>query len=194
VQDTRTRILSAAIREICQHGWKVPIEAIAKAAKVDPITVYRHFTDREALLREVMHEASRRNPLIAYLKATLRSKPVPPLHQVMCGMTEVITGSSADLYRLIYHASLNRPDVLAYWDADPDRPHVLTLLAEYVNRLRAQKMLSAALGPDESAAKQLHGMIMGSFDRNVLFEGCENADADPVNAMRHLCLAIEHIP
>lgn len=194
MQDTRTRILSAAIREICKHGWKVPIEAIAKAAKVDPITVYRHFSDRDVLLREVMHEASRRNPLIAYLKTALRNKPVPPLHEVMCCMTEVITGQSADLYRLIYHASLNRTDVLRYWDADPDRPHVLTLLVEYVKRLRAQKMLSSALGPEEVAAKQLHGMIMGSFDRNVLFEGCENADADPIAAMRHLCLAIEKIP
>nr|WP_211198947.1 TetR/AcrR family transcriptional regulator [Phytoactinopolyspora limicola] len=50
----RERILDAAREAILEDGPDVPLDTIAQRAGVGNATVYRHFTDRKALLRELM--------------------------------------------------------------------------------------------------------------------------------------------
>ena len=49
----RDRIVAAAKTWFASHGPEAPTEEIARAAGVAPGTLYRHFADREALIRAV---------------------------------------------------------------------------------------------------------------------------------------------
>jgi len=49
----RDRILAAAKSRFAANGPDVPVEEIARTAGVAPGTLYRHFADREALIRAV---------------------------------------------------------------------------------------------------------------------------------------------
>lgn len=50
----RERIVTAAREMITEHGADVPLDDIARRAGVGNATVYRHFPDRDALVREVV--------------------------------------------------------------------------------------------------------------------------------------------
>lgn len=53
-QRNRDRIVATAHQAFIQHGVGVPMEEIARRAEVGVGTLYRHFGDREALLRAVV--------------------------------------------------------------------------------------------------------------------------------------------
>ena len=53
-QRNRDRIVATAHQAFIQHGIGVPMEEIARRAEVGVGTLYRHFGDREALLRAVV--------------------------------------------------------------------------------------------------------------------------------------------
>ncbi|AZS86701.1 TetR/AcrR family transcriptional regulator [Streptomyces griseoviridis] len=53
-QRNRERIVSAAREMFVEHGPHVPLDEIARRAGVGNATVYRHFPDRDALVREVV--------------------------------------------------------------------------------------------------------------------------------------------
>lgn len=50
----RERIVAAAREMFVEHGADVPLDEIARRAGVGNATVYRHFSDRAALLRQVV--------------------------------------------------------------------------------------------------------------------------------------------
>jgi AcrR family transcriptional regulator len=50
----RERIVAAATQTIVEHGPDVPLDEIARRAGIGNATLYRHFADRQALLREVL--------------------------------------------------------------------------------------------------------------------------------------------
>lgn len=50
----RERIVTAAREMFVEHGPEVPLDEIARRAGVGNATVYRHFPDRDALVREVV--------------------------------------------------------------------------------------------------------------------------------------------
>lgn len=53
-QRNRDRIIATAHLAFIRHGIGVPMEEIARGAEVGVGTLYRHFADREALLRAVI--------------------------------------------------------------------------------------------------------------------------------------------
>lgn len=53
-QRNRERIVTAARETFVEHGPDVPLDEIARRAGVGNATVYRHFPDRDALVREVV--------------------------------------------------------------------------------------------------------------------------------------------
>ena len=53
----RERIVATAHLEFIRHGVAVPMEEIARSAGVGVGTLYRHFSDRESLLRAVIASA-----------------------------------------------------------------------------------------------------------------------------------------
>ncbi|MFF3323138.1 TetR/AcrR family transcriptional regulator [Streptomyces sp. NPDC002889] len=50
----RERIVAAAREMFVEHGPEVPLDEIARRAGVGNATLYRHFTDRAVLIREVV--------------------------------------------------------------------------------------------------------------------------------------------
>ncbi|MEU8759414.1 TetR/AcrR family transcriptional regulator [Streptomyces sp. NPDC048659] len=56
----RAKILHAARSAFCAHGTAAPLDPIARAAGVGNATLYRHFPDRDALVRGVCLAAAER--------------------------------------------------------------------------------------------------------------------------------------
>jgi AcrR family transcriptional regulator len=55
-EDSRERLLSAALERFCRDGYvAVPVEDIAAAAGVSRVTFYRHFSDKAALAVELFN-------------------------------------------------------------------------------------------------------------------------------------------
>nr|WP_189933141.1 TetR/AcrR family transcriptional regulator [Streptomyces sulfonofaciens] len=50
----RERIIAAAREMFVEHGAQVPLDEIARRAAVGNATVYRHFADRDVLMRQVV--------------------------------------------------------------------------------------------------------------------------------------------
>ena len=58
-QDSRDRLLAAAMESFCQHGYfAVSVEDIASAAGVSRVTFYRHFSSKAALTAELFAHAA----------------------------------------------------------------------------------------------------------------------------------------
>ncbi|GAA2212843.1 TetR/AcrR family transcriptional regulator [Nonomuraea monospora] len=55
----RQRILDAARQAFAAEGRSVPLDEIARRAKVGPGTLYRHFPTKEALFEAIIHERLR---------------------------------------------------------------------------------------------------------------------------------------
>ena len=52
----RERIVTAAREAIVELGHDVPLDEVARRAGVGNATLYRHFTDRTDLLKDVLRE------------------------------------------------------------------------------------------------------------------------------------------
>lgn len=190
----KARILDGAIRQVAAHGWNVPIAQIAAAANCNDLTVYRNFGDKENLLRQVMLEASKRNPIPRYMSDVLQATKVPVLENVMCGLVEIVLRKEhRDLWRMIYYAAMQRPDILKLWDQARGDQDTHSMLETYVRRLQSQGEITCGIGPAE-AARKLHSLLLGSFTRNVLMADIRNSDPDPIEAMRTLCRLLQRVP
>ncbi len=68
-------LLEAALREFVARGYEaMSLEAIAAAAGVSKLTLYRRWDSKLALLREVLHELSDETPMEVYQTEILRSR------------------------------------------------------------------------------------------------------------------------
>jgi TetR/AcrR family transcriptional regulator, repressor for uid operon len=62
MDDTQTRILNAALAVLSEFGFrKSSMEDVARAAGVSRVTLYRRFTDKDALVHEVILREARRS-------------------------------------------------------------------------------------------------------------------------------------
>lgn len=58
-QDSRDRLLAAAMKKFCERGYfSVSVEEIASAAGVSRMTFYRHFNDKAALTADLFRHAA----------------------------------------------------------------------------------------------------------------------------------------
>jgi len=85
------RLLAAAVHLFVEQGVDVPLEAIARQAEVGIGTLYRHFPDREALVREVALRAFRSVRDLASDVATHAGDRIP-LHEFMRGVADLRVG------------------------------------------------------------------------------------------------------
>ena len=189
-QDTQERILRAAIHEFAYHGFNRGIVHIARKARVNEITIYRLFNDKDGLCRAALRDASRSNTLVTHLTSILAQDTLPCLSETIAELVRLTLGPTRDYYRLLYQAALARPDLLKEWDEDKLRPHTHPLLTEYIRRLQAQGDLVPE-SPPEQASRDIFGILLGAFSRNVLTPGGELSDPDPVEAVRHFFQILE---
>jgi AcrR family transcriptional regulator len=68
----RARIVAAAREAFVEHGAEAPIDDIARRAGVGNATVYRHFTDRRDLVRQVTLEVI--NRIVDHAEKALRGE------------------------------------------------------------------------------------------------------------------------
>jgi AcrR family transcriptional regulator len=85
----RGRILDAAAAAFGAHGASVSIEEIAREAGVGTGTIYRHFTNRDALLQAVVSQ--RMDEIVA----SARSTPGTPA-EVLFGFIDMMGRTAAD--------------------------------------------------------------------------------------------------
>ncbi|WP_271143871.1 TetR/AcrR family transcriptional regulator [Brevundimonas sp. NIBR10] len=93
-QDSRDRLLAAAIERFCERGYfAVTIDDIASAAGVSRVTFYRHFTSKAALTAEVFRNAAEtRRPLYR----AIRDQPFQDRPAVLQWITDIFEADKAD--------------------------------------------------------------------------------------------------
>jgi AcrR family transcriptional regulator len=85
------RLLAAAVDLFVDQGVDVPLETIARQAEVGIGTLYRHFADRDALIREVALRAFHSVRDLAHDVASGAEDQVP-LHAFMVGVADLRVG------------------------------------------------------------------------------------------------------
>lgn len=119
----RAAILKAAKKLFVVGGLQgASMEAIANLAQVSKVTLYSHFSNKDALFQEAVGEACRNHsPDEAYLDSTSGSL-VERLTRIAEGFFGLISSAEAlSLYRLMA-SNPTRHRILArlFWDAGPE--------------------------------------------------------------------------
>jgi AcrR family transcriptional regulator len=142
----RDRIVAAAKTWFATHGPEVPTEEIARAAGVAPGTLYRHFADREALIRAVAVD----NFENAFAEATAAVEEEASAWDALVR----ILRQSQEL-RLSFRLLTAYPHVHAVLkkerDADASRRHMIDLIDRVVRRAQAEGTLRTDVGTGDVA-------------------------------------------
>src|ERR1035437_10769563 len=104
-QATQERILRAAIHEFAYHGFNRGIVHIARKARVNEITIYRLFNDKDGLCRAALRDASRSNTLVTHLTSILAQDTLPCLSETIAELVRLTLGPTRDYYRSEEHTS-----------------------------------------------------------------------------------------
>ena len=142
----RDRILAAAKTMFAAHGPEVATDEIARSAGVAQGTLYRHFADREALIRAVAVN----NLDHALAEATAAVAEEPSAWDALVR----ILGQSREL-RLSFRLLTAYPHVHALLkkerDVDQSRRHMIELLDRVVRRAQAEGTLRTDVGTGDVA-------------------------------------------
>lgn len=112
VDDSRDRILDAACDLISANGPAAAnVSAIANAAEVSRMTIYRKFTDRRALLAELF------NRELGAIVTQAMTAPAPDQrHLIVIGVTESVRRINA--HPLMEAVLRHEPELLTVWITD----------------------------------------------------------------------------
>jgi len=92
-RDNRRRLLEAARDVFIERGPSAPVEEIARRAGTGIATLYRHFPDRQALMREVVLDALQRTIEEARRVTEEEPDPFRALARYMHGAIDVRTAA-----------------------------------------------------------------------------------------------------
>ena len=156
----RGRIIDAAWKLFLQDGVKsTSVRAIADAAGISKVTLYKHFTDKTALLvAGVQVEQDK-------LKALRQRAPGAslPLEQTLitfgeATMTYLTTGDAVDFYTVLAGDLRREPDLArAFYEAGPGSTHAA--LTAVIEQAAAAGQLT--VDDPSDAAERLFGMWQG---------------------------------
>lgn len=158
------RILSAARTLFARHGFKgTTTRAIAKAASVNEVTIFRTWGTKEAILGEILAAGfpdEENAPLARLLDTEVHS--LEELETLLAGFMETFSAqilpSIDDLLQIVLKESGERPDYLDFFVA---RANSLTdLLAA---RLQALEGSLVQPGCSRTAAESILYMLIGRF-------------------------------
>jgi AcrR family transcriptional regulator len=142
----RDRIVAAAKAWFATHGPDAPTEEIARSAGVAAGTLYRHFADREALIRAVAVN----NFENALAEATAA---VAEEHSAWDALVRILRQSQE--LRLSFRLLTAYPHVHALLkkerDAEQSRQHMIDLLDRVVRRAQAEGTLRTDVGTGDVA-------------------------------------------
>jgi AcrR family transcriptional regulator len=142
----RDRIVAAAKTWFATHGPEAPAEEIARSAGVAPGTLYRHFADREALIRAVAVDNLDHAIAEATAAVTEEGSAWDALVRILRQSQEL---------RLSFRLLTAYPHVLAVLkkegNADQSRRHMVGLLDRVVRRAQAEGTLRTDVGTGDVA-------------------------------------------
>jgi AcrR family transcriptional regulator len=142
----RDRIVAAAKTWFATHGPEAPTEEIARSAGVATGTLYRHFADREALIRAVAVD----NFENAFAEATAA---VAEEASAWDALVRILRQSQE--LRLSFRLLTAYPHVHAVLkkerDADASRKHMFDLIDRVVRRAQAEGTLRTDVGTGDVA-------------------------------------------
>lgn len=166
-EDTRGRILQAAVKLIVEQGYaRTSTRAIAAEADVNEVTLFRHFGSKENLFHEMVERYSDLSQLIdAMLKPLTGDYRGDMLHIGRIFMQVMLERS--DVIRLILCEAAHFPEVREVMAQNPRRLRLA--LADY---LRGQMEKDVVRRQDpELAAQAFYGMFFSyAVLRGVLDE------------------------
>ncbi len=134
----RARVLAAARDAFAEHGFTVPLDAIAERAGVGPGTVYRHFPTKEALFAAVTQ--ARVRDLVAAARAAAAAADPGAAFDDFLGL---LAGEA--------RAKRDVPDVLE-GAIGPAREEMHAALAELVAAAQRAEAVRAGIGVDDLVA------------------------------------------
>jgi AcrR family transcriptional regulator len=142
----RDRIVAAAKTWFATHGPDAPTEEIARSAGVAPGTLYRHFADREALIRAVAVNNFESAFAEADAAVTEEASAWDALVRILRQSQEL---------RLSFRLLTAYPHVHAILkkerDVDRSRRHMIELLDRVVRRAQAEGTLRTDVGTGDVA-------------------------------------------
>lgn len=154
--DMQLKILEAARRVFSRNGlWGTTMEQIANEAGVGVATVYRHFGDKEMLVRAFIARVTPRNTL----------------HKIMMNPTEDVAGDLRSIVQMLLNTSHENRDVVRLVMSGNEQDHhyleqlrkntdsTLACLSVYFEtQIEAGRVL--ALGTGDELALALMGMVI----------------------------------
>ncbi len=167
MKDTRERILEAATRTFAQLGVSgATTREIAKAAKVNEVTLFRHFKNKEELLRQVVMQSSKR---YSHIFAEARFETPADLHRTVHAFTTVFAKTireNEDFIRTFF-GEMNRHRQLCrrlfVGSAKPSRLKFIAYLRAAQKKRLIRRDLDVTI-----AADALTGMLLAGIMRRPL--------------------------
>lgn len=142
----RDRIVAAAKTWFATHGPDAPTEEIARSAGVATGTLYRHFADREALIRAVA--LNNFENALAEAEAAVTEEP-----SAWDALVRILRQSQE--LRLSFRLLTAYPHVHAVLrkerDAEKSRQHMIDMLDRVVRRAQAEGTLRTDIGTGDVA-------------------------------------------
>lgn len=143
----RERLVAAAREAFAAHGVDVPLDEVARRAGVGNATLYRHFPDREALIRQVMLHVSERFTACARTALDEQHDPFEALARVLLASVDEQVGALCAMLQ-------DRPDC-----SDPEQRAARERLHAVVEELVARAQGAGLLRDDVGSGDILVGAI-----------------------------------
>lgn len=165
-EETRTRILEAAARVFAEKGYaRATTRAIASAADVNEVTLFRHFGNKRNLFSAVMQEFG--GPAVtAALEAGLTGEYIDDLVVMGTELLKVLL-ERRDALRLMLCEAAHFPTVEAVMVQNPQK--IFQLLVEFFEQQRERGQVRPL--PPYAMAQIFAGTIFSYAIMRRIFEG-----------------------
>ena len=171
---SRQQILAAARAVFVDRGTDAPLDEVARRAGVGNATLYRHFPDRQALLRAVMLEVFLEVGRVARLALTQEGNALHALGRYMHRALDSRIGTIM-------------PALVGLVPLDQEITRARDDLTESVHRMLARAHADGSLRPDVVFGDI--GLVLSRFSRPL--PGPLPPDLDIALAHRHLDLVMD---
>ncbi|MER5889334.1 helix-turn-helix domain-containing protein [Streptomyces sp. NPDC001941] len=159
----RERIVAAAREMFVEHGPEVPFDEIARRAGVGNATLYRHFTDRAALVHEVVLSVLDRSTALALEAAEEEADAFAAVRRFAHASVDERIGALCPMLSGAFDQA--HPELLACRDRLEAAVQRLFDAAQEAGRLRADVAVGDLMVAIAQLTRPLPGTACADFDR-----------------------------
>lgn len=165
----RVAILLAAQSHFLQHGYSgASMDAIAAQANVSKLTIYSHFTNKDALFQHVIHLLGERLVILTNPEEFSALPPAEMLKAVGRDLLSLwLNADILNLHRLMMAESSQQSKAnRLMMDAGPERSK--RILAEFLDKISADPTAPYAFGEGYRAAGHFRALLRGDIYTHTL--------------------------